>query len=95
MEQCSLAANIIHPFWEYHISFDVFSAVNNLDGLGKLLVYESNLYAQRNGREFHTNKQKVKAFLGIDHVMSIGKLPTIKSYWECEQFIGNKGIRTL
>ena len=25
--------------------------------------------------------------------MSINKLPTIKSYWECEQFIGNEGIR--
>ena len=37
----------------------------------------------------------MKAFLGIDHVMSIDKLPTIKSYWECEQLIGNKGIRTL
>ena len=27
--------------------------------------------------------------------MFINKLPTIKSYWECWQFIGNKGIKML
>ena len=27
--------------------------------------------------------------------MSINKLPTIKSYWECGQFIGNKSIKML
>ena len=37
----------------------------------------------------------MKAFLGIDHVMSIDKLPTIKSYWECGQFIGKEGIRNI
>ena len=42
-EQCSFKANIIHQFPEHHISFDVFSAVANLDGLVKLLVDESNL----------------------------------------------------
>ena len=42
-EQCSFKANIIHQFPEHHISFDVFSAVANLDGLVKLLVGESNL----------------------------------------------------
>ena len=56
-EPCSLAANIIHPFREYHISFDVFSAVNNLDELFKLLVYESNLYAQMVGNSILTNKK--------------------------------------
>ena len=27
--------------------------------------------------------------------MTINKLPTIKSYWECAQYIGNKGIRNI
>ena len=27
--------------------------------------------------------------------MSINKLPTIKNYWECGQFIGNDGIRNI
>ena len=94
-EQCSLKANIIYQFPELHVPFDVFSDVTNLDGLVKLLVEESNLYAQQNGREFHTNKQEMRAFLGINYIMSINKLPTIKSYWECGQFIGNEGIRNV
>ena len=45
------------------------------------------MYAQQNGREFHTNEKKMRAFLGIDYTMSINKLPTIKSYWGCGHFI--------
>ena len=37
-EQCSLRVNIIHQFSEHHISFDVFSAVTNLDGHIRHLV---------------------------------------------------------
>ena len=52
-----------HQFLEHHISFDVFHAVINLDGLVKLIVDENNLYAQQNGREFHTKKQERRASL--------------------------------
>ena len=45
-----------------------------------------------NGREFHTIKQRIRASLGINYIMSIDKIPTTKSYWECGQFIGNEGI---
>ena len=34
----------------------------------------------------------MRAFLGINYVMSINKIPTIKSYWECGQYVGNEGI---
>ena len=37
----------------------------------------------------------MRAFLGIKYVISINDLPTIKDYWECGQFIGNKGIRRV
>lgn len=42
--------------------FNVFSAVTNLDASVKITVEQSNLYAQRNGKEFQTNKEDVKAF---------------------------------
>ena len=58
-EQCSLKVDIIFQFPEHHIPFDVFSAVTNLDGLIKVLVDESNLCAQQNRREFHTNEQQL------------------------------------
>ena len=81
---------IIDPLPEHHTSFDVFSAVTDIENLIKLIVIESN--AQQKGRRFQTNEQEMRAFLGINYVMSINKLPTIKSYWECGQYVGNKGI---
>ena len=37
----------------------------------------------------------MRAFLGIIYIMSINKLPTIKSYRECGQYVGNEGIRNV
>ena len=90
-----LKADIIHQFPKQYIPFNVFSAVTNLDGLAKLLFAESNLYAQQNGREFRTNKQEMIAFLGINYIIFINKLPTIKILGECVQFIGNEIIRNV
>ena len=80
-EQCSLRAGIIRQFPEHHTSVDVFFAVVNLDGLVKLFVNESNLYAHQNGREFVSDKKEMRAFLGINYIKSINKLLTIKSYY--------------
>ena len=44
------------------MSFDILSVVTNLDASVKITVEQSNLYAQRNGKEFQTNKEDVKAF---------------------------------
>ena len=70
----------MRPFPDNHTPFDVFSVVTNLDPLQKLLVDQSNLYIQQNGREFKTNIDEMKAFLGINYFMIINKLLTIKSY---------------
>ena len=92
-QPCALEAEVtIDPLPEHHTPFDIFSAVTDIENLIKLIVVESNLYAQQKGREFQTNEQEMRAFLGINYVMSINKLPTIKSYWECGQYVGNKGI---
>ena len=61
----------------------------------KLLVDENNLYDQQNGRKFHTKEQEMTVFLGINYIMSINKLPTIKGYWECKHHIGNEGMRNV
>ena len=37
----------------------------------------------------------MKAFLGINYFITINKLPTINSYWECGQYVGNDGIRNV
>ena len=71
--------DIIHQFPERHIHF---SAVINLDGLVKLLVDRSNLYAHQNDGEFHTNEQEMRVFSETNYIMSMNKLPTMESYWE-------------
>ena len=94
-ETCELKAEVFHEFPEHHSPFDVFSAVTNLDALLTLLVHQTNVYAQQKGRQFQTNREEMRAFLGLNYIMSINKLPTIKSYWECGQYIGNEGIRNV
>ena len=94
-KQCDLNAEVILPLQENHSPYDVFTAVTNLDQLLQIIVDESNRYAQQKGREFQTNVEEMRAFLGINFIMTINKLPTIKSYWQCNQFLGNEGIRSV
>ena len=77
------------------IKRNVFSVTTNLDPLQKLLVDQSNFYIQQNGREFKTNIDEMKAFLGINYFMIINKLLTIKSYLEWGQYVDNLGIRNV
>ena len=37
--------------------------------------------------------KELKAFLGINFVMAINKLPTIAEYWRVDNLIGNDGIQ--
>ena len=78
---------------EHCTHFDMFQKVTNLDELINLIVVQSNLYAQQNGRKFQLNVKEIMAFLGINHIISINYLRTVQSYWECGQFIGNEGVR--
>lgn len=73
-----MKVDFIHQIPEHHICFDVFSAGSNLDV--KLLVDKSKLYEQQNNREFQTNKQEMRAFLGTNYIMFIDKLPIEKLY---------------
>ena len=92
-QPCDLEAEVtIDPLPEHHTPFDIFSTVTDIENLFKLTVVESNLYAQQKGKEFQINEQKMRAFLRINYVMSINKLPTIKGYWECEQYAGNEAF---
>ena len=80
-QPCALKAEVtIDPLPEHHTPFDIFSAVTE---------------RREKEREFETNEQEMRAFLGINYVMSINKLSTIKSYWEYGQYVGDEGIRNV
>ena len=59
------------------------------------LVTKSNFYSQQNGRNFITNAEETKKFLGTNNAMAVNQLPNICMYWDCDHFIGNNGIQNI
>ena len=77
------------------IALRSFEKVVNLDVLIELLVTQSNLYSQQNGRHFITNPEEIKAFLGTNYVKAVNQLPNISMCWDCDHFIGNMVLKTF
>ena len=73
----------------------MYEQVNNLDVLIKLLVQQSNLFLQQNGRNFLTNTKEIKAFIGVNYIMSVNQFLIIPMYWDCNHIIGNVGIQNI
>ena len=71
---------------------EIFSLVTGLEELLEMIVEQSNLYAYQNRRNFTVTKEELKAFLGINVIMAINKLPTIAECWRVDNMIGNDGI---
>ena len=44
-------------------------------------------------REFATNCQEIRAFLDINYIMSISKLPNVKYYCRVNSYLSNDGLR--
>ena len=76
-EECNLVGEVYHQLKENTSPLDVYEKVVNLDDLIELLVTQSNLYSQQNGRHFKTNPEEKKAFLGTNYVMAVNKLAVI------------------
>ena len=59
---------------------ETFSFVTGLEELPELIVEQSNLYTYQNRRNFTVTKEELKAFPGINFVMTINMLSTIAEY---------------
>ena len=59
------------------------------------IVAQKNLYASQNGLNFVTNDVEMKAFLGMNSVMSTNKLPSIEYCWSIDKYIGKQGLRDV
>ena len=68
---------------------EIFELVTCLEELIDLNVVKTNLYAQQKGRNFIVDNNELKAFLEINYIMAINKLPTIVEYWIVDNPIGN------
>ena len=69
-----------------------FFLLSSLEELLKLIIKQSNVYANQNRRNFTVTKEELKGFLGINVIMAINKLPTIAECWRVDNMIGNDGI---
>ena len=92
-EECQLVPEIQPNLNETVCPIEIFSLVTGLDELLELIAEQPNLYAHQNGRIFAITREELKAFLGINFVMAINKLPTIPEYWRVDNLIGNDRIQ--
>ena len=65
----------------------IFGGTTNLNELVKYICDQRNLYATQSGRECATNSDEIRAFLGINHIMSISKLPNMTCYWSVDSYL--------
>ena len=93
-KQCNFVGEICHQLKESASPLEVYEVVN-LDVLIELLVTQSNLYSQPNGRYFITNPEEIKAFLDTNYVMGINQSPNISFYRDCDLFNGNSRIQNI
>ena len=69
--------------------------MSQFDELIKYVVQQTNFYANQNGRVFVTDLEEMKAFIGINYIMGINKLPYLAEYWRVDEFIGNDAITNV
>ena len=56
---------------------------------------EMNWYATQKGLNFEAVKNGIKAFLRINFIMSINKLPSLEDYWSTDKCIRNRVIQNM
>ena len=90
IKECTLAEEgIVNIELEHPSPLQVFSETIGLEELLTLIKTESERYAQQNGRVFQMTTEELSAFLGINLLMGIHKLPSVKDYWSVEEGLGN------
>ena len=74
-------------------SFEAFSECIGLPGLLSMMKIKSEKYAAQNGRQFQISEKEFCAFLGVNLLMGINKLPTMKSYCSVDEGLGNSLVQ--
>ena len=93
--ESSLSPDVLFEFGEDNVPIFVFETVSEFTELIQLIVEQSNIYASQNGRIFVTDVDEMKAFIGINYIMGINKLPSLAEYWRVDEFVGNDGIKNV
>ena len=93
LQPCSLKEGVVNMQTENVTPFEAFTKCIGLPGLLSMMKIESERYAAQNGRQFPISEEEFCAFLGVNLLMGINKLPTMKSYWSVDEGLGNSLIQ--
>ena len=91
-KKCSLEAEVLIDLDHGSIPFDIFQTVT---GMNELREMETNRYTTQKGLNFETVKNEMKAFLGVNFIMGINKLPSLEDYRSTDKCIGNEKIQNV
>ena len=91
--KCTLEANVLLQIPENANPLLIFEGTTNLKEFVKHMCDQTNLYATQNRRDFATNPEEICAFLCINYIMSISKLPNVKCCWSVDSYLSIDGMR--
>ena len=94
-KESTLEAEVLNHLDYGSTPFDIFQTVAGMNELLEIIVTETNRYATQNGCNFETMENEVKAFLGINFIMGINRLPSLEDYWSTDKCIGNEKIQNV
>ena len=94
LQPCSLKEEgVVNMQTENVTPFEAFSKCIGLPGLFSMMKIESERYAAQNGRQFQISEKEFCVFLGVNLLILINKLSTMKSYWSVDEGLGNSLIQ--
>ena len=94
-KECTLETEVFVDLDHGSIPCDIFQTVTGMNELLDIIVTGANRYATQKGCNFETTETEIKAFLEINFVMGINKLPSLKDYWSTDKCVGNEKIQNV
>ena len=93
LQPCSLKEGVVNMQTKNVDLFEAFSKCIGLPWLFPMMKMESERSATQNGRQFQISEEEFCAFLDVNLLMGIDKLPAVKSYWSVDEGLGNSLIQ--
>ena len=94
-KECTLEAELLIDLDHGSTPFDIFQTVTRMNELLGIIVTETSKYTTQKGCTFETTEDEMKAFLGINLIMGINKLPSLEDHWSTGKCIGNEKIQDV
>ena len=94
-KKCTLEAEVLVDLDHGSTPYDIFHTLTGMNELLGIIATETYRYATQKDRNFETTEDEMKAFLGINFIMGINKLPSLEDYWSTDKCIVNEKIQNV